>query len=188
VLPEFVCEDPGQTDDAVLGRRVRRTTLVGRERQRRADVDDLAVALLHHHQRNAPAEEVGGVQVEFDAAPIVFVRVSLEVTELAHSGIVHENVDPAVCRQAVGDDAVHILRIGEIPLQKCDLASFGLDDLRYLGNIAGKMGNVEIGTCFGEGRSICHPQAHIRAGNDGNLAVQPEIVHGKAINFVVHYS
>ena len=185
VLAELVGEVPRDADDAVLGRHVGRALPVGGVGEHGADVDDLAAALPRHDLADLVPQMVDRFQLELQDAVIRLLGVFQERGEMVHAGVVHQDVDAAVFLQAAFHDGLQVRPVGEIAPDEGDLAAFGLDQAPDIRDILREVGDIEICARLGKRDGVAHAEALVSACDDGDLALQAEIVHAEGGDFII---
>lgn len=152
------------------------------KREHRADVDDLPAALRHH--------ELGGFVAHLERRREVDVDrgVPLRPAEVEHLGQradarrVDQDVDRPQLVDAGLDDPCRCASLGDVGGNEAVASSLGLDQRTGHAVVVGDAGHEDIGTALGQRQRECLPEPGVATGDDGVLAGQAEVVHGKVCN------
>ena len=95
----------------------------------------------------------------------------------ADAGVVDQDVDPAECRHRRVDEVLAGLRVGHVGAHRDRAAAHALDEGGRLGELVLAPGaEGDVGARLGERLGEDHAQPARGAGDDGDLAVEPEQV------------
>src|SRR6266851_5191923 len=139
----------------------------------RADVDDRSAAGLRHLLGGElGAEEYAGLVDRDDAVPALDA-VGAADRAARYAGIVHQDVQPAIGRHRLGDQAAPLYLAGDVYFRGDRLAASCADVAGYhLGVISQDVGNHDLGALRGEKPRLGFAHAMSTAGDDRNLVFQ----------------
>ena len=171
-----------ERDHAALGGGVRGVSGQARRAEHRGEIDDLARLLGDQPRggRSAPVEHAD--QVHLDRAAELFGRHLGHRADVGDARVVHEDVEPSQPVDRALDQGFHLRVLGHVGRNREGAPAAPLDLVGRLFEVGnGASGQRDVGARLGEGQGHRPPEAAARAGNDGDLAVQPERVHRGAI-------
>ena len=168
----------GQHLQAALSRRVGGNGLTAQLAHHGADVDDLAVALFDHARNAGLGDDERRVQVNVDDLAEIGGAHLQHRDALDDAGVVDQNIDDADFLTDLGDGLLHRFLVGHV----ADIA-VRLDALLFVSgqtlvdqlliDIVEDDGRARRRIRAGDGEA----DAVRRAGDEGNLAFQTEILH-----------
>ena len=121
VLAQLQCRDPGQADQAVLGRAIGRGERERRLGRLRGDIDDLATAALRDHGAGTVlgAQERAAQVDPQHRVPFGHFNIDQRLHQVADAGVVDQNVEAAEMPDGLRDHGLdlgflqHIHRQGD---------------------------------------------------------------------------
>ena len=148
----------------------------------RADVDDRGPGL--HHPAAGLGHPVAAVEVDVDDRAELLGRLVGGRHRGADAGVVDQHVDPAELRHRRVDERLALVGVGDVGGHGEHLAAGVPDQLRGLLEAVGPPGaEHHVGPGLGQPLRERDAEPAGGAGDDGDLAVQPEhVVDSHAVN------
>ena len=150
------------------------------------DVHDIAVSLLQHPVPERAAHEERARQIDADDLLPDLQRHLLGGSQLVDAGVVDQNVKsvredlPRLLRKAQ-----HVFFLRDIRLQHRAIYALGAHSgLRFRKFFFHQTRDDDIRTCRGQPLCNFQPDAALRAGHEGGLALQTEPIHCKISHII----